>query len=153
MLFSSSYSVGYLIGIPFIFWLFRLVRITDDDAIQWNQISWQIQCPWNAIHFLLDRIDGCPAGSQSHGMSCQENILGNCRQILYPEFLALSLCHTGGISADKDEERCLLDILCMILIGFCIFLIFESSYQAKTGRQNASFICVLMTGLFLFLFL
>ena len=21
-----------------------------------------------------DRIDGCPAGSQSHGMSCQENI-------------------------------------------------------------------------------
>ena len=99
-----------------------------------------IQCSGNAIHFLLDRIDGCPAGSQSHGMGCQENILGNCRQILYPEFLALSLCHTGGISADKDEERCLLDILCMILIGFCIFLIFESSYQAKTGRQNASFI-------------
>lgn len=62
-----------------------------------------------------DRIDGCPAGSQSHGMGCQENILGNCRQILYPEFRALSLCHTGGISADKDEERCLLDILCMIL--------------------------------------
>ena len=27
-----------------------------------------------------DRIDGCPAGSQSHGMGCQENILGNCRQ-------------------------------------------------------------------------
>ena len=26
------------------------------------------------------------------------------------------------ISADKDEERCLLDILCMIFIGFGIFL-------------------------------
>mgnify|MGYP007123275388 CR=1 FL=1 len=77
---------------------------------------------FNAIHFLLDRIDGCPAGSQSHSMSCQENILGNCRQILYPEFLAMSLCHTGGISADKDEEKCLLDILCMIFIGFGIFL-------------------------------
>ncbi len=27
-----------------------------------------------------------------------------------------------------------------------MILIFESSYQVKTGRQNASFICVLMTG-------
>ena len=31
--FSSSYSVSYLLYVPLVLWLLRLIRIADDDAI------------------------------------------------------------------------------------------------------------------------
>ena len=105
--FRTGAAVGVITDvalIPFVLWHLVALGIANDDGAERHDVLWQTERRSDLLATVGYWVCAGPYGTQSHGLSGKEDILGSGRYVLHPVVGYSGQC-LGFITAHDDGQR------------------------------------------------